>query len=177
MKIILDIQKLNEEGFQYLREIFRDPAYEGDDYDSFYAYLSYLDDCEILLKNYGEMGDLSASVIRLFNDVNEDYGNLSLGFCEEDKRKKIVMDISELNRRGHEYLKELFDFPDYYGENLDALYDCLCDLEDTEIIVMNSDDLKKFSLKILDVFDEVADEYGNIKIRYEYEEEEEENEE
>ena len=50
-------------------------------------------------------------------------------------------------------------------------------MEDTEIIVMNSDDLKKFSLKILDVFDEVADEYGNIKIRYEYEEEENENEE
>ncbi|MCR4632971.1 MAG: barstar family protein [Erysipelotrichaceae bacterium] len=177
MKIILDIQKLNEEGFQYLREIFKDPAFEGDDYDSFYAYLSYLDDTEVLLKHYGEMNDLSASLIRLFNDVNEDYGNLSLGFCEEEKRKKIVMDVSELNRRGHEYLKELFDFPDHYGENLDALYDCLCDLEDTEIIVMNSDDLKKFSLKILDVFDEVADEYGNIKIRYEYEEEEEENEE
>ena len=176
MKVILDIQKLNEKGFEYLREIFKDPAYEGDDFDSFYAYLSYLDDCEVLLENYGEMNDLSASIIRLFNDVNEDYGNLSLGFNEETKTKKIVMDISELNRRGHEYLKELFDFPEYYGENLDALYDCLCEMEDTEIIVMNSDDLKKFSLKILDVFDEVADEYGNIKIRYEYEEEENENE-
>ena len=42
---------------------------------------------------------------------------------------------------------------------------------------MNCDDLNKFSLKVLDVFDEIADEYGNIKISYEYEEEEEEEEE
>ena len=30
-------------------------------------------------------------------------------------------DISEL----HKVLKETFNFPDYYGENLDAPWDCL----------------------------------------------------
>ena len=29
--------------------------------------------------------------------------------------------------RIHTYLKKAFDFPAYYGENLDALYDCLTD--------------------------------------------------
>ena len=48
-KRILDIRKLNEEGFAYLREVFSDPRFEGDDYDSFYAYLSYLDDTEVLM--------------------------------------------------------------------------------------------------------------------------------
>ncbi len=179
-KRILDIRKLNEEGFAYLREIFSDPRFEGDDYDSFYAYLSYLDDTEVLITNYGDMSDFSATILRLFNDVNEDYGNISLGFADinrQETAKKIVMDIRELNARGHQYLKELFDFPDYYGENLDALYDCLCDLDNTQVIVMNCDDLNKFSLKVLDVFDEIADEYGNIKISCEYEEEEEEEEE
>ncbi len=28
----------------------------------------------------------------------------------------------------HEIIKEAFDFPDYYGKNLDALWDCLTDL-------------------------------------------------
>ena len=28
----------------------------------------------------------------------------------------------------HSYLKEKFAFPEYYGKNLDALYDCLTDI-------------------------------------------------
>ena len=170
----LDIRQLNEEGFEYLRKIFRDPAFEGDDFDSFYAYLSYLDDTEIVVENYTEMSDFSCTILRLFNDVNEDYGNLMLSFAELYENRfnnKIVLDIEELKRSGHDYLKELFDFPDYYGKNLDAFYDCLGDLSDTQVIVINCDDLDDFSLKVLKVLDEAADEYGNIRISYEYEEE------
>lgn len=39
----------------------------------------------------------------------------------------------------HEYFKEVFQLPDYYGRNMDALWDCLrCSFEeDTTIILKN----------------------------------------
>ena len=51
---------------------------------------------------------------------------------------KIILDGEKVNsRRGlHKYLQRVFSFPDYYGRNLDALYDCLTDLhEDVELEV------------------------------------------
>ena len=34
----------------------------------------------------------------------------------------------------HSYLKKKMKFPDYYGENLDALFDCLTDIStDTDV--------------------------------------------
>ena len=59
----LDIKQLNEKEFSYLQELFDDPAYEGEDFDSFYAYLSYLDECEIIIDNYTFMSDFSACII------------------------------------------------------------------------------------------------------------------
>ena len=52
------------------------------------------------------------------------------------------MKIVLLNGRGldHGQLAEKFGFPDYYGHNLDALYDCLTDItSDTAVIVWRSD--------------------------------------
>ena len=43
----------------------------------------------------------------------------------------ILADIAQV----HDYIKEMLDFPEYYGKNLDALYDCLGDLEDLEITI------------------------------------------
>lgn len=51
--------------------------------------------------------------------------------------KTVMLDFSGCQNRKqvHEYLKEMFDFPDYYGNNLDALYDLLGDIaEDLEIV-------------------------------------------
>ena len=44
----------------------------------------------------------------------------------------------------HQYLKEQCDFPEYYGNNLDALYDVLTDrTEPLEITVMHAEELKE----------------------------------
>ena len=39
----------------------------------------------------------------------------------------------------HEHIAEALDFPDWYGHNLDALMDCLTDLDDTTITLTGCD--------------------------------------
>ncbi len=41
----------------------------------------------------------------------------------------------------HDLLAQGLDFPDWYGGNLDALYDCLTDLDETNLILINTDAL------------------------------------
>lgn len=50
--------------------------------------------------------------------------------------KKVILDFNgtETREEIHGILKRELRFPDYYGNNLDALYDCLTDIhEDTAI--------------------------------------------
>ncbi len=51
---------------------------------------------------------------------------------------EIVLDARRFKgrSRAHAYLKEALRLPDYYGKNLDALYDCLGDIGEETVIVV-----------------------------------------
>ena len=49
----------------------------------------------------------------------------------------IIIDGREMTDKAtaHEYLKNLLNLPDYYGKNLDRLYDCLTEMKKCQLIV------------------------------------------
>ena len=59
----------------------------------------------------------------------------------------------------YEYIKSVFDFPDYFGNNLDALWDSLRDLGEVQIVIINAEsireNLEEYGYDILDVFEDL----------------------
>lgn len=53
---------------------------------------------------------------------------------------RVTLDCARLLERqtAHAHLAEALSLPDYYGKNLDALYDCLGDLGPTELTLKGS---------------------------------------
>ncbi len=81
----------------------------------------------------------------------------------------ILLDATQMTTReaAHRYLAEQLELPDYYGRNLDALYDCLTDLEDTEITFRNSDLAENsYFERILEVFQEAAMDNPRLSIHF-----------
>ena len=80
----------------------------------------------------------------------------------------FILDFSEIKTvmELHQYLKEVFVLPEYYGNNMDALWDCLscCYDESTTINLRNLDmlrkRLKKTTQTMVEVFADLHDEDG-----------------
>ena len=68
--------------------------------------------------------------------------------------KQIILDGNILAdaAQAHDYLKEMLEFPEYYGKNLDALHDCLTDLENVEITITSPDEDGAIFQRMLRVF-------------------------
>lgn len=87
---------------------------------------------------------------------------------------KVILNGKRMitKEKTHAYLKRKFDFPDYYGRNLDALWDLLS-VWDREllIVIINKADLienlEGYGNSLLKLFDVLNDENRNISVRYE----------
>lgn len=82
----------------------------------------------------------------------------------------ITLDAAMLRERlpAHDYLKEALALPDYYGRNLDALYDCLTELDETEIRFVNLDAAgDSYFSRVLSVFQEAREENPRLHLFFE----------
>lgn len=71
---------------------------------------------------------------------------------------RITLDASRMENRkeAHIYLQEQLNFPEYYGKNLDALFDCLTDLGETEVEFVNLPEEETYFEKVNWVFHDAA---------------------
>lgn len=83
--------------------------------------------------------------------------------------KKIILDGNMMTSRQetHSYIKKKMKFPDYYGNNLDALADCLSETEKkTRIEIVNTDkmieNLGVYHKGFIRVFTDSAENNENI---------------
>ena len=84
-------------------------------------------------------------------------------------KKKYVLDCTKMTDReaAHEYIAKVLGFPEYYGKNLDALFDCLTDMKSCEIKMENKEGLKnlgEYNAALLAVFKEAALANGKINV-------------
>ena len=87
--------------------------------------------------------------------------------------KTIILDGTEIISMSdiHNIFSEELNFPEYYGRNLDALYDCLSDVsEEVEIIIENKaemeEDLGVSFERLCSLLDDISEEYENIKVSF-----------
>ena len=77
------------------------------------------------------------------------------------KDMKYILDGKKMvsKEETHAYLKETFGFPEHYGNNLDALYDCLMERNVMEIEVEHAEEmlaaLGKYGEKLMQVLADV----------------------
>lgn len=66
---------------------------------------------------------------------------------------KYILDAACMQTRNEaqEYLKKVLELPEYYGKNLDALYDCVNEMETPEIEICNMTEENKYAGRIIKV--------------------------
>lgn len=86
--------------------------------------------------------------------------------------KQIILSAKQMTsrERAHSHIQEAMDFPDHYGENLDALWDMLMEIgEETQIFLEDGDllqeNLGEYAEGLLDTFAEACEE--NPKLLFE----------
>ena len=71
----------------------------------------------------------------------------------------------------HDRLAEDLGFPDWYGRNLDALYDCLTDLAGAEVVIRRPEAMEhtfgKYAARFMKVLGRAAEENPGFQVKRE----------
>lgn len=83
--------------------------------------------------------------------------------------KSVTIDCAGLSREElHRALAERLDFPDWYGNNLDALHDQLTEIgEDVHIALVHFNDMKSCRRGFLRVFTDAVEENLHLSVTFE----------
>ena len=81
--------------------------------------------------------------------------------------KNITIDCAEIPDKAalHQALAQALRFPEYYGNNLDALYDCLTDIqEDITVTLLRFDAMDSFRAGFRAVLEEAEQDNSHLII-------------
>lgn len=84
--------------------------------------------------------------------------------------KTVILDCEKLlqKEQAHLYLAEAFNLPDYYGKNLDALFDCLTEMGECNIVLKEEAALHKtdsYGAKVLNVLEAAVQANPRLKLK------------
>ena len=81
--------------------------------------------------------------------------------------KSVILDAKKIveKEKMHEYFAKKFDLPEYYGKNLDALFDCLCEINEPTLIKLKNESALDGATKesLTQLFRDVCSENALVK--------------
>lgn len=81
--------------------------------------------------------------------------------------KSVILDAKKMleKEKMYEYFAKKFDLPEYYGRNLDALFDCLCEINEPTLIKLKNEDTLQGDTKesLIRLFHDVCNENEMVK--------------
>ena len=81
---------------------------------------------------------------------------------------RVIINCENLfdREQAHEYLAQMLNFPEYYGRNLDALFDCLTELSDCTIILKGEETLSQdsYGTRVRKVIEKAAQSNPGLKL-------------